>query len=93
MEDRLAARSAELAANNQLIQESEAREEAAFQVRLLKIFILLLYLDPTRIFCTLFSLITVKAGNFVTFLTLFNFFSQKYLKVTPSFFPVENYTK
>ncbi len=37
LEDRLAARSAELAANKQLIQESEAREEAAFQVRLLKI--------------------------------------------------------
>ena len=37
LEDRLAARSAELAASKQLIQESEAREEAAFQVRLLKI--------------------------------------------------------
>jgi hypothetical protein len=37
LEDRLAARSAELAANKQLIQESEAREEAAFQVGILKI--------------------------------------------------------
>jgi hypothetical protein len=35
LEDRLAARSAELAANKRLIQESEAREEAAFQVMLL----------------------------------------------------------
>ncbi len=29
-----------------------------------------------------FPLSTVKAANFVTFFTLFNFFSQKYLKVT-----------
>jgi len=33
LEDKLAVRSAELAASKQLIQESEAKEEAAFQAR------------------------------------------------------------
>ena len=45
LEHRLAARSAELTASKQLVQESEAREEAAFQVpvpyrRYLRIYLL-----------------------------------------------------